>query len=183
MAGYTVVPLIGPDGVGKTSLLQALGGHVQRREGLPAPPLRAVQVGEATATVLDVRTERGVFQHVDFPSTAAEEALLGGTPFQGALLVVSATDSVLPGTRRSLAHARELGIRRVAVALTRGDLVEDPEMVDLVTMEIRELLTKHQCDGDNAPVVCVSGVLTERGGERWARAHGELLDAEQRWMA
>jgi len=178
----SIVPLIGPDGAGKTSLLQALGGHVQRRGGLPAPPLRAVQVSGATATVLDAQTLRGVLQVVDFPSAVVEEALLGATPFQGAVLVVSATDSVLPGTLRSLTHAREVGIRQIAVALTKCDLVEDSELLDLVTMEVREVLKKHECDGDNAPVVCVAAVPTERGGHRWATASGELFDAVQRWI-
>jgi translation elongation factor EF-Tu-like GTPase len=178
-ARFTVVPFIGPDGAGKTTLHQALGRHVQQREGLPGPPLRTVQVSGSTATVLDARTERGFLQVVDFPSAEVEEALLGGAPVHGAVLVVSAADSVLPGTLRSLTHARELGIRRIAVALTKCDVVEDPEMLDLVTMEVRELLNKHECDGDNAPVVRVGSVP---GHHRWVAGVGDLFDAVQRWV-
>jgi elongation factor Tu len=179
---YLVVPFVGPDGVGKTTLLQALGLHLQRRDGLPAPPVRAVQASGSTAMVLDARIARGFLQHVDFPSAEVEDALLGATPFQGAVLVVSATDSVLPGTLRSLTHAREAGIPRVAVALTKCDLVEDPEMLDLVTMEIRELLNKHEYEGDKAPVACVSAVPRERPDERDVVALAGLLDAVDRWI-
>ena len=178
-AQYAVVPLIGPDGAGKTALHQALAGHVQRREGLPGPPLRTVQVSGATATVLDARTPRGFLQLVDFPSAEVEEALLGGAPVQGVVLVVSGTDSVQPGTLRSLMHARELGVRQIAVALTRCDLVEDPEMLDLVTMEVRETLRKHEYDGDHAPLVCVGSVP---GHHRWAAGVVELWDVVQRWI-
>jgi len=180
---YAVAPLIGPDGAGKTSLLRALGGYVQRRDGLPAPPLRAVQASGSTATVLDARTARGVLQLVDFPSAAVEDALLGSTRCQGAVLVVSATDSVLPGTLRSLVHARELGIPRVAVALTRCDLVEDREMLDLVTMEIRELLNRHEYDGERAPVLGVAASAGVGGDERWLMGLAALLDAVPAWIA
>jgi elongation factor Tu len=179
-ARYTVVPLLGPDGVGKTSLLQALGAYVQRRDGLYVPPLRAVQ----NATVLDVRTARGVFQHVDFASAAAEDALLGSSPFQGAVLVVSAADGVMPGTVRSLAHAREVGIPRVAVALTHCDTAADPELIDLVTMELRELLSKHEYAGerDDAPVGCVAVFPTVREDELWMMKLAQFFDAVQAWI-
>jgi elongation factor Tu len=179
---YVVVPFIGPDGAGKTTLLRALGGYLQRRDGLAAPPLREVQASGSPATVLDARIARGFLQHVDFPSAEAEDALLGATPFQGAVLVVSATDGVLPGTLRSLTHAREVGIPRVVVALTKCDLVEDPELLDLVTMEIREQLRKREYGGDAAPVVPVSGLPPERGGERALAGLAGLLDAVDRWI-
>jgi elongation factor Tu len=139
-----------------------------------------VQAGGSSATVLDARTALGFLQLVDFPSAAAAEGLLGATPFQGAVLVVSATDSVLPGTVDSLMLARRVGITRVAVALTKCDLVADPEMLDLVTMQIREMLSKYECSGDTAPVVQVSA-SPEYGGERWRMAFAELLDGVQRW--
>jgi elongation factor Tu len=177
---FTVVPLLGPDGVGKTSLLHALAGYVQRRDGLPAPPLRAV----ANATVLDVRTPRGFFQHVDFASSVVEESALGSSPFQGAILVVKATDGVMQGTVRSLVHAREVGIPRLAVALTQCDLVADPELLDLITMEIRELLSKHEYGGerDDAPVGCVAGYPAARENEQWMVAVARFFDAVQIWI-
>jgi Elongation factor Tu GTP binding domain len=181
-ARYTVVPFIGPDGVGKSSLVQALGNYVQRRDGLPVPPLRAVQ----GATVLDVRTARGFFQCVDFQSAEAEETLLRPSTFQGALLVVSASDGVLPGTVRSLQHARAAGIPRLAVALTKCDIVEDPEMLDLVEMEVRELLNKHEYDGDghghDAPFGRVAAFPAVRESERWMMALAQFFDGVQAWI-
>jgi len=183
---YTVVPLIGPDGVGKTTLLQALGLHLQRRDGLPAPPLRAVQASGFTVTVLETRTPASVFQMVDFPDAAAEDALLGSTPVQGALLVVSALESVMPGTVRSLRHARELGIPRVAVALTKCDAVEDAEMLDFITMETRETVNKHEYEGESVPVGCVAALAALAvlaGDERRRMALAELLEGVQRWTS
>jgi hypothetical protein len=86
------------------------------------------------------------------------------------VLVVSALDSVQAGTGESLTSARGAGIVRVAVALTKCDLVEDPELLDLVTMEVREMLNKNECSGDAAPVVRVAarweGAGTEGGRGR-----------------
>jgi len=175
---YTVVPLIGPDGVGKTSLLQALGSYLQQRDHLPAPPLRAA----SGALVLDTRGVIGVYQFVDFESAVAQQGLLAATPFQGAVLVVSALDSVLPGNVESLMAARNAGITRIAVALTKCDQVADPEMLDLVTMEVRETLNKYECSGDTAPVVCVGAGGDGRAAERWWRANGELVQAVQAWI-
>ena len=102
----------------------------------------------ATVNVLDARTTWGYLQIVDFPGASYEPTLLGTAPPTGALLVVSATDSIQPGTWDSLQNARQYHVARVVVALTKCDQCEDPEMLDLVTMEIRETLTKHRFDGD-----------------------------------
>ncbi len=175
---YTVVPLIGPDGVGKTTLLRLLGGHVQQRDHLPAPPLRAA----SGALVLDTRGVQGVYQLVDFESSVAQAALLVATPFQGALLAVSALDGVQPGTVDSLVAARNAAIVRIAVALTKCDQIEDPELLDLVSMEVREMLNKYECSGDTAPVVRVGAGGEGRAAEQWWRATGELLQAVQAWI-
>jgi translation elongation factor EF-Tu-like GTPase len=162
-----VVPFLGADGAGKTSLHRALAGIVGRREGLASLPVRVVPVayamGRATATVLDVRVPSGYLQLVDFPNVQAEESLVGAAPAAGALLVVSATDSIQPATVRSLEHARELGVARVAVALTKCDLVADAELIDLVTMEVREHLNKMRYGGD-VPLLPVS-VMAPQGGD------------------
>lgn len=173
-----LVPLIGADGAGKTSLHRALADHVAGREGLPSPPLRLVQVGDASATVLDARMPWGYLQLVDFPSAQVEEMMLGAAPAAAALLVVSVLDSVMPGTVRSLQHVRELGVPRVAVALTQCDAIDDAEMLDLVTMEILEQLSKHGYPGDGTPVVPVSARAPQGGGhERAMVSVAELFEA------
>ena len=177
---YRVVPLLGPDGAGKTSLLQAMAGSIQRRYALPTPPLRAVH----DALVLDIRTAWGFLQHVDFASAAVEENALGASRFQGALLVVSAIDSIVPETVRSLTHAREVGISRIAIALTKCDVAADPELLDLVEMEARECLNKqgHPGEGDGVPVWRVAAFSEGAEGERWAASVAQLCDAAHAWF-
>jgi elongation factor Tu len=179
----SILPLIGPDGTGKTALAHAIAAYVQRRDGLGAPPLRVVPTAASEALVVDVRGPRGFYQLVDFASAAAEDALLGASPFQGALLVVSAVDSVQPGTQRSLQHAREVGLRRIVVALSKHDLVEDPELLDLVTMEIREQLTKYELDGgEQAPIVPVAALAALHGDDRRMSGVAQLVDAVAGWI-
>jgi elongation factor Tu len=156
-----VFPILGPDGAGKTTLHAALAQAVAWRDGLGAPPVRAVPVSGTTVNVLDARTAWGYLQIVDFPWASSEPMLLGTAPPTGALLVVSAPDSVLPGTWDSLQNARQFHVTRIVVALTKCDQCEDPEMLDLVTMEIRETLTKHRFDGDGAAILPVSSVQNE----------------------
>jgi elongation factor Tu len=159
-----VVPIIGPDGAGKTSLHQALASQVARHGGMAYPPMRAVSVAGTNVNVLDVPTAWGYLQIADFPSAQCEPMLVGNPQAAAALLVVSATDSVLPGTWDSLQNAKQGHVPRVAVALSKCDLVEDPEMLDLVTMEIRETLSKHGFDGDAAPVLAVTTMPQEPRG-------------------
>ena len=180
-AGYAprvaVVPVIGADGAGKTTLHGALAAHVAHRDGLSGPPVRGVAVGAVVATVLDVRMPSCYLQLVDFPNIMAQQQLLGTAPCSAALLVVSALDSVVPGTRSSVARARELGIPSVVVALTRCEMVADPEMLDLVQMEIREMLERHEYPGATAPVLAVStSMVHPRHGSPVVPA-GQLLDA------
>jgi len=156
-----VFPIVGPDGAGKTTLHAALAQTVAWRDGLGALPVRAVPVSGATVNVLDARTAWGYLQIVDGPSASYEPTLLGTAPPAGVLLVVSATDSVLPGTWDSLQNAKQCHVSRVVVALTRCDQCEDPEMLDLVTMEIREALNKHRFDGDGCAILPVSAVQNE----------------------
>ncbi len=156
-----VFPIVGPDGAGKTTLHSALAHAVARRDGPGAFPVRAVPVSGATVSVLDARATWGYLQIVDFPAASYEPTLLGAAPPTGIVLVVSATDSILPGTRDSLQNARQCQVARVVVALTKCDQCQDPEMIDLVTLEIREALSKHGFDGDGAAILPVSSVPSE----------------------
>jgi elongation factor Tu len=156
-----VFPILGPDGAGKTTLHAALAQAVAWKDGLGALPVRAVPVSGATVNVLDARTAWGYLQIVDFPGASHEPTLLGTAPPTGALLVVSATDSIQPGTWDSLQNARHSHVARIVVALTKCDQCEDPEMLDLVMMEVRETLNKHRFDGDGCAILPVSAVQNE----------------------
>ncbi len=155
---YFVLPILGPDGTGKSTLANALAMAAQ------VSP-RGVQVDGRAATVIEIQGRSQVYQFVDFADDTTEELLLASSRARGAILVVSAQDSVMPGTQKSVAAAQACQIPIVVVALTKCDLVEDVELIDLITMEVRELLTKYRMAGDETPVV--------RMGEREGAARRE----------
>jgi elongation factor Tu len=95
----------------------------------------------------------------------------------GAILVVSALDSVMPQTREHVLLARQVGLDHLVVALNKCDAVEDEEMLELVDMEVRELLTKYKFDGDNAEVVRVAALPALEGDQKWIDSIGDLLRA------
>lgn len=148
---YTVVPILGAYGHGKSSLAHALA---ERGQAQP----RSIQVDGRSATVFDLAGQGRVWQLVDFPDPATERALLAATHARGAILVVSALDSVVPGTKASVENAGQIGIPIIAVALTKSDVIEDSEMSDLVTLEIREFLNARHMNGDAIPVVPTGAV-------------------------
>ena len=94
----------------------------------------------------------------------------------GAILVVSALDSVMPQTREHVLLARQVGLNHIVVFLNKCDAVDDPEMLDLVEMEVRELLNKYKFDGDNATVVRGAALPALNGDAKWEKTIDELLD-------
>jgi elongation factor Tu len=95
----------------------------------------------------------------------------------GAILVVSALDSVMPQTREHVLLARQVGLNHLVVFLNKCDAVDDPEMLDLVEMEVRELLSKYKFDGDNAPVIRGASLPALQGDPKWEKSIEELLNA------
>ena len=173
---YTVVPLIGPDGVGKTTLAAAIGAAWRRSDHAGVTASRSVVVAGHSANVFELRSGPRIYQFVDFADNAAEHRLIASTRFQGAVLVVSARDSVMPDTVKSLMHAREAGVPRIVVALSFCDAVEDSEMLDLITLEIRELLVKHHVEGE-VPVIQTAALPALQGSERWMQGNTALVRA------
>jgi len=169
---YVIVPLIGADGAGKTTLWRALGEAAQQRDPAVAP--RSIQMQGGSASLFDVRYGApSALQIVDFADAFAEQILFGATRFGAAVLVVSATESVVEGTRQSVERAQLFGVPIVAVALTQCDKVDDVEMTDLIVLEVRELLNKYRMGGDQTTVVPMPGLrMTARGGREPEMAGG-----------
>ena len=119
------------------------------------------------------------YAHVDCPGHAdyIKNMITGAAQMDGAILVVSALDSVMPQTREHVLLARQVGLNHLVVFLNKCDAVEDVEMLDLVEMEARELLNKYKFDGDNAPVIRGASLPALQGDEKWEKSIGELLHA------
>jgi elongation factor Tu len=103
--------------------------------------------------------------------------ITGAAQMDGAILVVSALDSVMPQTREHVLLARQVGLNHIVVALNKCDAVEDPEMLELVEMEVRELLNKYKFDGDNAKVCQVAALPALNGDPKWVKSIKDLLQA------
>jgi elongation factor Tu len=118
------------------------------------------------------------YAHVDMPGHAdyVKNMITGAAQLDGAILVVSALDGVMPQTAEHVLLARQIGVSHIVVALNKAD-AGDPELTDLVELEVRELLSAHGYPGEELPVVRVSGLRALEGEPRWTAAIGELLDA------
>ncbi len=119
------------------------------------------------------------YAHVDCPGHAdyIKNMITGAAQMDGAILVVSALDSVMPQTREHVLLARQVGLNHIVVFLNKCDQVDDPEMLDLVEMEVRELLNKYQFNGDNAPMIRGAALPALQGDAKWEESIVQLLDA------
>ncbi|MEV6718082.1 elongation factor Tu [Lentzea sp. NPDC051208] len=119
------------------------------------------------------------YAHVDMPGHAdyVKNMITGAAQLDGAILVVSAEDGTMPQTREHVVLAHRVGVPHVVVALNKADAVSDPELLDLVELEIRDLLSQYGFDGDATPVVRVSGLRALQGDPEWVRSVKSLLDA------
>jgi elongation factor Tu len=128
---------------------------------------------------VEYESEKRHYAHVDCPGHAdyIKNMITGAAQMDGAILVVSALDSVMPQTREHVLLARQVGLRHIVVALNKCDAVEDAEMLDLVEMEVRELLSKYKFDGDNAKIVRVAAFPALQGEPKWEESIGNLIAA------
>ena len=119
------------------------------------------------------------YAHVDCPGHAdyIKNMITGAAQMDGAILVVSALDSVMPQTREHVLLARQVGLNQIVVFLNKCDAVDDPEMLDLVEMEVRELLNKYNFNGDNAPIIRGAALPALQGDAKWEESIAKLLDA------
>jgi elongation factor Tu len=128
---------------------------------------------------VEYQTEKRHYAHVDAPGHAdyIKNMITGAAQMDGAILVVAATDGPMAQTREHVLLARQVGVPYLLVALNKSDMVDDEELLDLVEMEVRELLSSQGFDGDEAPVVRVSGLKALEGDPVWVKSVEDLMDA------
>ncbi|MEU2423420.1 elongation factor Tu [Streptomyces sp. NPDC007851] len=128
---------------------------------------------------VEYQTERRHYAHVDCPGHAdyIKNMITGAAQMDGAILVVAATDGPMPQTKEHVLLARQVGVPYIVVALNKTDMVDDEEILELVELEVRELLTEYEFPGDDVPVVKVSALRALEGDPQWTAALLELLDA------
>src|ERR1700712_16410 len=141
-----------------------------------APEERERGITIATAHV-EYETKNRHYAHVDCPGHAdyVKNMITGAAQMDGAILVVAATDGPMPQTREHILLARQVGVPYVVVALNKVDMVDDAELLELVEMEVRELLTSYKFPGDDVPVCRVSALGALNGEEKWEKSVDELM--------
>jgi len=128
---------------------------------------------------VEYQTENRHYAHVDCPGHAdyVKNMVTGAAQMDGAILVVAATDGPMPQTREHILLARQVGVPQLVVFMNKVDMVDDPELLELVEMEIRELLSFYNFDGDNIPVIAGSALGALNGEEKWVEKVMELMSA------
>ncbi len=177
---------------GKTTLTSAIT-NVLAKKGLSevksfdsidnAPEEKERGITINTAHV-EYQTETRHYAHVDCPGHAdyVKNMVTGAAQMDGAILVVAATDGPMPQTNEHVLLAKQVNVPKMVVFLNKCDMVDDPELLDLVEMEVRDLLTKYDFDGDNTPVIRGSALGALNGEPQWEEKVQELMDAVDTWI-
>ena len=133
---------------------------------------------------VEYQTENRHYAHVDCPGHAdyVKNMVTGAAQMDGAILVVAATDGPMPQTREHILLGRQVGIPRIVVFLNKVDMVDDDELLELVEMEVRELLSFYEYDGDNSPVIAGSALGALNGEQKWVDTVMELMKAVDEWI-
>ena len=172
---------------GKTTLTAAITDVLSKRglaekknyddiDGAPEEKERGITINTAH---VEYATDTRHYAHVDCPGHAdyVKNMITGAAQMDGAILVVAATDGPMPQTKEHILLARQVGVPQVVVFMNKVDLVDDPELLELVEMEIRELLTSYGFDGDNTPIIQGSATGALAGDDKWIAKINELMDA------
>ncbi|MBO4645433.1 MAG: elongation factor Tu [Bacteroidales bacterium] len=133
---------------------------------------------------VEYQTETRHYAHVDCPGHAdyIKNMVTGAAQMDGAILVVAATDGAMPQTREHILLAKQVGVPRMVVFMNKVDMVDDPELLDLVEMDIRDLLSFYGFDGDNTPVIRGSALGGLNGDPKWVPSIMELMNAVDEWI-
>ena len=148
-----------------------------------APEERERGITINTAHV-EYQTDKRHYAHVDCPGHAdyVKNMITGAAQMDGAILVIAATDGPMAQTREHILLARQVGVPRMVVFLNKCDMVDDEELLDLVEMEVRELLTEYGFDGDNTPIIRGSALKALEGDPKYVKAIEDLMDAVDEWI-
>jgi len=172
---------------GKTTLTAAITDVLSKKglatkknydeiDGAPEEKERGITINTAH---VEYQTAKRHYAHVDCPGHAdyVKNMITGAAQMDGAILVVAATDGPMPQTKEHILLARQVGVPRIVVFMNKVDLVDDPELLELVEMEIRDLLSSYGFDGDNTPIIQGSATGALAGDEKWLGAIDQLMDA------
>ena len=163
-----------------TSILASRGmAEAKKYDEIDAAPEEKERGITINTAHVEYQTKLRHYAHVDCPGHAdyVKNMITGAAQMDGAILVVAATDGPMPQTKEHILLARQVGVPRIVVFMNKVDLVDDPELLDLVEMEIRELLTTYGFDGDNTPIIQGSATGALAGEEKWIAAIDQLMDA------
>ena len=177
---------------GKTTLTAAISAHLAGKNGNEKVEFsnidKAPEERERGITIntshIEYSTEKRHYAHVDCPGHAdyVKNMITGAAQMDGAILVIAATDGPMAQTREHILLARQVGVPKMVVFMNKCDMVDDEELLDLVEMEIRELLTEYGYDGDNTPIIRGSALKALEGDPAWTPKIDELMDAVDEWI-
>jgi elongation factor Tu len=177
---------------GKTTLTAAITLNLQDKglasfksfdeiDNAPEEKERGITINTAH---VEYSTENRHYAHVDCPGHAdyVKNMVTGAAQMDGAILVVAATDGPMPQTREHILLARQVGVPKIVVFMNKVDMVDDEELLELVEMEVRELLSFYEFDGDNTPVIQGSALGALNKEEKWVAKVWELMEACDTWI-
>ncbi len=177
---------------GKTTLTAAISKVLSGKNGNEAVDFanidKAPEERERGITIntahIEYSTEKRHYAHVDCPGHAdyVKNMITGAAQMDGAILVIAATDGPMAQTREHILLARQVGVPKMVVFLNKCDMVDDEELLDLVEMEVRDLLTEYGYDGDETPIIRGSALKALEGDPKWVEKINELMDAVDTWI-
>jgi elongation factor Tu len=173
---------------GKTTLTAAIttilakkgmGNTAKKYDEIDAAPEEKERGITINTAHVEYQTVNRHYAHVDCPGHAdyVKNMITGAAQMDGAILVVAATDGPMPQTKEHILLARQVGVPKIVVFMNKVDLVDDPELLELVEMEVRELLTFYGFDGNNTPIIQGSATGALAGEAKWVKAVEDLMDA------
>ncbi len=177
---------------GKTTLTAAISkvladkGLAEKRDynAIDSAPEEKERGITINTSHIEYETENRHYAHVDCPGHAdyVKNMVTGAAQMDGAILVCAATDGPMPQTREHILLCRQVNVPRIVVFMNKVDMVDDPELLELVELELRDLLSTYEYDGDNSPVVQGSALGALNGEDKWVKTVEELMDAVDNWI-